>query len=117
MYTVQEGVIAPVGKPGDAAPSALQDVYSVEYCRTVRLHLKQELGGEMCQSYPRGVLLPVNRRVRRVTADIPLAWVFDEIDLGSRIGRPAKLYHVVEETNDALGLLLIGKDEVLWFHR
>src|SRR5205085_1845725 len=94
VYVVQEGVMRSAAKPGEAVTSPLLDVYSSEHCLTVRRYLKQELGGEMCQAYPSGLLLPVNRRVAAITAKLPLIRVFDEVDLGSRIGRPAKLYHV-----------------------
>jgi hypothetical protein len=118
VYVIGEGV-APGAKPGAGEQlAAYENLFSPDYSRAARALLREELGGETCTAYPNGVLLPVQgRRVSEVVGRIVLVRVFDNIDFGSRVGRPTRLYHVLEVSDAPLGLLATPRGDVLWLHR
>lgn len=118
IYQIQEAIISRAIQINESLPLDVGNIYSPRHGLALRMYLKEELGGEICTVYPHGVLLTLkSHRVQAVISDLPLIRIFDDLDLGSRWGRESKLFHVIEETNDAVGIIQKGRDEMLWFHR
>jgi hypothetical protein len=117
-YQIEEGLVRPARIIDSTLPAELRDLFSPSHCAWVRKYLKQELGSENCDVFRNGILLPIqSRRTRAVVDRVALVWVFDDLDLRGVTGRPSRLYHVLDETDDALGLISSGRVETLWFRR